>query len=201
MDFGYASKELFVQFLARINKELPGVTLAMFSTLKYVVAPNFEKFRGSWQAQYLGGFVVHSKAFDGINRDFPIGFLIWDASKKQVINSVTTKALNKDGLEVDEKIFSNRSSNTYLNEWIEKPLTNDELALPLSNAVSISTNPRLKKSCDEMIGYLYASNNDLQHAGQETVITSSIYTGGNGGGLYITEKIFGNQLSFFLFAV
>ena len=36
-----------------------------------------------------------------------------------------------------------------------------------------------------MIGYLYASNNDLQHAGQETLITSSIYTGGNGGGLYI----------------
>ena len=38
-----------------------------------------------------------------------------------------------------------------------------------------------------MIGYLYASNNDLQHAGQETLITSSIFTGGNGGGLYITQ--------------
>ena len=39
-----------------------------------------------------------------------------------------------------------------------------------------------------MLGFLYASNNDLQHAGQETCITSSIYTGGNGGGLYITSE-------------
>ena len=36
-----------------------------------------------------------------------------------------------------------------------------------------------------MVGFLYASNNDLQHAGQETLIASSIFTGGNGGGLYI----------------
>ena len=39
-----------------------------------------------------------------------------------------------------------------------------------------------------MIGYFYASNNDLQHAGQETLIASSIYTGGNGGGLYIIPE-------------
>ena len=39
-----------------------------------------------------------------------------------------------------------------------------------------------------MIGFLYAGNNDLQHAEQETIITSSIYTGGNSGGLYITSE-------------
>ncbi|MFN9320660.1 MAG: hypothetical protein ACK58Q_08755 [Chitinophagales bacterium] len=72
-EMGYASKELFVQFLARIAKEIPSATLAMFSTLKYVNAPNFEKFRGIWNAKYLGGFVVHSKAFDGLKGDFPIG--------------------------------------------------------------------------------------------------------------------------------
>lgn len=63
-DLGYAKRELFVQFLVRISKEIPTVTLAMFSTLKYVNAPNFEKFRESWNAEYLGGFIVHSKAFD-----------------------------------------------------------------------------------------------------------------------------------------
>lgn len=185
MDFGYASKELFVQFLTRIQKELPNATLAMFSTLKYVVAPNFEKFREGWEAQYLGGFVVHSKAFDGIKGDFPIGFLMWDTSKKVPISSIKTEALTKVGESVGEKVFANRAASTYLNKWITPPKTNDELALPLSNAFSISSNPRLKKSCDGMLGYFYASNNDLQHAGQETLITSSIYTGGNGGGVYI----------------
>ena len=63
-EMGYASKELFVQFLVRIAREIPTATLAMFSTLKYVNAPNFEKFRSTWSAKYLGGFVVHSKALD-----------------------------------------------------------------------------------------------------------------------------------------
>ncbi|WZB76966.1 hypothetical protein WJ972_17240 [Achromobacter insuavis] len=188
MDFGYASKELFVQFLTRIQKELPNATLAMFSTLKYVVAPNFEKFREHWEAQYLGGFAVHSKAFDGIKGDFPIGFLMWDTEKKQTITSIKTEALTKTGESVGEKVFANRSAATYLNKWITPPKTNDELALPLSNAFTISSNPRLKKSCNDMVGYLYASNNDLQHAGQETLITSSIYTGGNGGGFYINSE-------------
>lgn len=38
----------------------------MFSTLKYINAPNFEEFRKSWDSDYLGGFIVHSKAFDGL---------------------------------------------------------------------------------------------------------------------------------------
>jgi hypothetical protein len=160
----------------------------MFSTLKYVVAPNFEKFRQHWQAKYLGGFVVHSKAFDGIKGDFPIGFLLWDTSKPTPISRIETQVLSKDGQALGEKSFYNLASNTFLNAWIEKPETNEQLALPLSNAVTVSTNPRLKKSCDDMLGYLYASNNDLQHAGQETLITSSIYTGGNGGGSYLKPK-------------
>jgi hypothetical protein len=44
-DYGKATNELFTQFIARISKELPNVTLAMFSTLKYINAPNFEDFR------------------------------------------------------------------------------------------------------------------------------------------------------------
>ena len=72
--YGKASNELFTQFVVRIAKEIPNAVLAMFSTLKYVNAPNFEEFRLQWKAEYLGGFVVHSKAFDGIKGDFPIGF-------------------------------------------------------------------------------------------------------------------------------
>ena len=43
--YGKASNELFTQFLARIALEIPTATMAMFSTMKYVNAPNFEKFR------------------------------------------------------------------------------------------------------------------------------------------------------------
>ena len=193
-DMGYASKELFVQFLARIAKELPAATLAMFSTLKYVNAPNFEKFRNTWNAEYQDGFIVHSKAFDGLNGDFPIGYLIWktsqDANKKTPITEISVEVLDKKAQQIGQKKFYNLPNSTYLNAWMEKPELNDELALPLSNAIKVSSNPRLKKSCDHMVGYLYASNNDLQHAGMETCLTSSIFTGGNGGGAYIkTENL------------
>jgi len=191
-DVGYASKELFVQFLARIAKELPSATLAMFSKLKYVNAPNFAKFRSTWNAEYQGGFIVHSKAFDGLSGDFPIGFLIWktnqDAKKKIPITEISVEVLNRKAQRIGEKKFYNLPNTDYLNVWMTKPETNDAPALPLSNAIKVSSNPRLKKSCDHMIGYLYASNNDLQHAGQETLIASSIFTGGNGGGAYIREE-------------
>jgi len=54
--YGKASNELFTQFIVRISKEIPNATIAMFSTLKYVSAPNFEDFRKQWNAKYLGGF-------------------------------------------------------------------------------------------------------------------------------------------------
>ena len=191
-DIGYASKELFVQFLTRISTEIPTATLAMFSTLKYVNAPNFENFRRFWNAQFLDGFIVHSKAFDGLNGDFPIGFLIWNtnqkSNKKTPITEISVQVIDKDTKPIGEKSFYNISNSLYLNAWIKKPKTNENLALPLSNAIKISSNPRQKTSCDDMVGYLYASNNDLQHAGQETLIASSIFTGGNGGGAYITPE-------------
>ena len=75
--YGRCSNELFAQFITRIAAEAPGAIVATFSTLKYVNSQTFEKFRKEWPAKFLGGFVVHSKAFDGIKGDFPIGFLVW----------------------------------------------------------------------------------------------------------------------------
>ena len=49
-EFGKASNELFTQFVARIAKEIPNATLAMFSTLKYVNAQTMETFREKWKA-------------------------------------------------------------------------------------------------------------------------------------------------------
>jgi hypothetical protein len=191
-ELGYASKELFVQFMVRIAKEIPNATLAMFSTLKYVNAPNFEGFRQNWNAKYLGGFVVHSKAFDGLKGDFPIGFLIWKtnqlAKNKEPIDEITTEVLDKKGRPIGEKHFFNLPNKSFLNVWMKKSKTNNELALPLSNALSVSTNPRIKMSCDNMKGFLFAGNNDFQNASTGTLITSSIYTGRNGGGVYLDEK-------------
>ncbi len=184
-DYGKASNELFTQFLARIALEMPTATLAMFSTLKYVNAPNFEKFRTVWNAKYLGGFVVHNKAFDGLTGDFPIGFLCWQTHqntvKKTPITEISVEVLDKNAEPMGNKLFDNLPSNTFLNVWLERPKANKELVIPLKNALSPSiTAPRVKTWSDGAIAYMYCGVNDLQHAEQQTVIYSSVYGGGNG---------------------
>ncbi|MGO4196578.1 hypothetical protein AB4Z13_14540 [Rhizobium sp. YAF28] len=185
MNLGYASKELFVHFLIRVRQELPDATLAMFSKLKYVNAPNFEAFRRVWEAKYLGGFVVHSRAFE-LKGEFPIGFLIWDQSKKDLISDITANALDRAGTLIAEKTFAVHPASSFLNAWIVAPKARGELALPLSNAFTPSRNPRRKLWCEGALGYLFAGNNDLQNASTGTVLTSSIYTGRNGGGTFVT---------------
>ena len=188
MDLAYASKELFAQFMIRIRQELPNSTLAMFSTLKYVNAPNFEPFRRVWQATYLDGFLVHSRAFDGLNGDFPIGFMIWDQSQPEPICDIATVAIDRNGALFSEKTYAVRPISSLLNAWIAAPQARGDLALPLSNALTISRNPRRKLSCEGALGYLFAGNNDLQNAATGTCLTSSIYTGRNGGGSYVLPE-------------
>jgi hypothetical protein len=188
LNLGYASKELFTQFLVRIRHELPKAKLAMFSTLKYVNAPNFERFRRVWQATFIDGFVVHSRAFDGLDGDFPIGFLVWDTGKPLPISEIAVGAADRFGAFVGEKVYVARPTDTLLNLWMKKTPPDGGPALPLSNALKVSKNPRPKRELVEAVGYLYASNNDLQHSSIETLITSSIYTGGNGGGVYLTDE-------------
>lgn len=188
LNLGFASKELFVQFLIRIREELPTARLAMFSTLKYVNAPNFEAFRKIWQPKYLDGFVVHSRAFDSLEGNFPIGFLVWDQRSKAPMSEITVNALDRHGALVSEKTYLVRPNSKLLNAWIVAPPARGEVTIPLSNALTPSRNPRVKRTSTGAIGHLFASNNDMQNAGQGTLIASSIFTGRNGGGLFLLPE-------------
>jgi hypothetical protein len=187
-DLGYAARELFVQFLHRIMAELPTTTLAMFSKLKYVNAPNFEAFRARWRAEYLDGFVVHSKSFDGLKGNFPIGFLLWDLAKKKPSDAIHTIALDKAGDVVGEKTFYHKLPGLPLAEWIIRPRTNGKKAVPLKNALtptSSTKDVRGDKWAIDAIGSLIVFGNDLQHA-STTGLLSSGY--GNAGALFVTEQ-------------
>ncbi|MCX7299885.1 MAG: hypothetical protein NTX73_05825 [Rhodobacterales bacterium] len=129
-DHGYAARELFAQFLHRIVRELPRAKLAMFSTLKYVNAPNFTEFRRDWTAQYLDGFIVHSKAFDGLKGNFPIGFLVWDLAVDLPAQSIGVIALDKFGEVVGQHTFFREPPRPPLADWIIRPRSNRTPAVP-----------------------------------------------------------------------
>lgn len=176
--FGFAKRELFVQFLYRVAKEIPGATLAMFSKLKYVNAPNFAPFREFWHAEYLNGFVVPSKAFDGLKGEFPIGFLVWETGCGAFPESVSCEVLDRTGKAIGEKSFYSAPESKLLNNWPTRPKTNNEPAIPLKNAVSPATTTidvRGTKWSDGAIGSMFSNGNDVYHTGNGTAILSSGY--------------------------
>jgi predicted RNA methylase len=192
-DYGKASNELFVQFLVRVSIEIPTATIAMFSTMKYVVSSNFEKFREKWNAKYLGGFVVHNKAFEGLKGKFPIGFLLWDtdqkATTKMAITDISVDVLDKQANPIGEKSFYNLPSSRFLNGFLRRPKPNNEDVIALRNAVLPSTaRITATKWSDAAIAYMLCDSNDMQHAEQKTAIFSSVYRVGHDGGFYITSE-------------
>ena len=188
-EFGKASNELFTQFLARAYDELPNAKVALFSTLKYVNSQAFAGFRTAWHAKYLGGLAVHSRAFDGLKGDFPIGFLIWDTSKRLPINEAGVVALDRDGAVVGEKNFVNIENSRLLATWVPRPATNKSPAIPLKGAIlpaTVKADVRGKRWSDAAIGWLNCAGNDLQQSAKLTMMLSSGF--GSGRGYFVNSE-------------
>lgn len=127
---GKANNELFTQFFIRIYCEIEGAILASFSTLKYVNSTNFIKFRESFKAKFLKGFMVPADTFDNVKGNFPIGFLIWDMSKKEEIKKIKLDIFNENGNFLGKKMFYSYDKNKKLNEWYKNfYVKNNEIAI------------------------------------------------------------------------
>ena len=116
-ELGKASAELFAQFFMRIYKEIPSCTLAEFSTLKILQAPNFADFRDVFRAKFLNGFVVRANTFDNVDGQFPIGFMIWDLSNHQIIDKATLDILEKDNYCGSKDFIAYDNHYKWLNDW------------------------------------------------------------------------------------
>ncbi|EDP8373681.1 hypothetical protein G3L05_001046 [Campylobacter upsaliensis] len=118
---GKASNELFAQFFFRIYKEIPHCHLAAFSKLKYINSSNFVKFRETFQAKFLKGFIAPAYTFDNVKGNFPIGFLVWDLAQSQVIKNITLDIFNDSGAGLGKKRFYTTLDNKEsINKWIKR---------------------------------------------------------------------------------
>ncbi|EGK1210515.1 hypothetical protein K5H07_000640 [Campylobacter jejuni] len=114
---GKANNELFAQFFIRIYCEIEDCLMASFSTLKYVNSTNFIKFRENFKAKFLKGFMVPANTFDNVKGNFPIGFLIWDMSKKEEIKKIKLDVFNENGNFLGVKYFYNDKKES-INKWL-----------------------------------------------------------------------------------
>ncbi|EHQ1322961.1 hypothetical protein KQM43_000324 [Campylobacter upsaliensis] len=118
---GKASNELFAQFFFRIYKEIPHCILASFSTLKYVNASNFVKFREKFKAKFLKGFICPAYTFDNVKGNFPIGFLIWNLAQPQAIKNITLDIFDENRASLGKKRFyTTLDSKESINKWIKQ---------------------------------------------------------------------------------
>ncbi|MBR6034993.1 MAG: hypothetical protein IKP39_02945 [Paludibacteraceae bacterium] len=135
-----ANYELFAQFFMRIYQEIPGATLAEFSTLKILQAPNFVDFRNLFLARLEKMFLVPANTFDNVKGQFPIGFMIWNTQVKEHFTHITADVYDaKERLVGTKKIYAYSTEN-YINEWIKH-----------------------YKAKDNEIGVLHYRGNDFQH--------------------------------------
>ena len=189
-EWGKAGNELFTQFITRIAKELPEATIAMFSKMKHIASQTMLDFRNVWKAKYLGGFIVHSKSFDGLRGDFPIGFLIWKTGKTHYIfpEEISCEVLDKNTNPIGEKKFYNAPTEKYLTNWIVRPKSNKQDVIPLKNAIDPATatkDLRGTKWSNSALAYFWCNSNDLQQAEARTALFSSGFNGGHG--IYVNE--------------
>lgn len=200
--YGKASNDLYTQFVARIAEEMPNATLAMFSTLKYVSAPTLNEFRQNWGSYFLGGFVVHSQSFDGINGDFPIGFLVWQTDQKRnekiPVTKISVEVLDKEARPIGEKNFYTLTDDLLLTDWVNRPETNNIESVPLKNSIVPATatkDVRGTKWSDNAVAWLNCAGNDLQQASKLTMLLSSGF--GSGRGFFVNQENFWKSVVIF----
>ena len=115
-----ASKEIYALFFIRIYKEIPNCILASFSTLKIVQAGNFQSFRDIFLSKLEKLFLVPADTFDNVNGDFPIGFFVWNTSKKHKDKIVVSDVFdaNSKFLTTKEILFFDKNIKR-INDWID----------------------------------------------------------------------------------
>lgn len=119
-----ASKELYVQFLFRIYKELPGSYIANFSKIKTLQGNHYKEFRNVFLAKLEKLFIVPSYTFDNVKGRFPVGFFIWNTNIKSSFQNIFADVYNENGLFSQSKyLFAPENRN--IKDWLRNYNIND----------------------------------------------------------------------------
>lgn len=124
---GTGARELYIQFLYRIYTEIPDCVIGNFSTLKILIAQNFEKFRHVFLAKLQKLFVVPAYTFDNVNGEFPIGFFVWNTALKEAFAKIDADVYDAYGDSCGTKWIMR--INHFAIDWIKQFYDNTELPL------------------------------------------------------------------------
>ena len=192
---GEVSRELFSQFLYRIKYEFADkhAHLALFSTPKYIISTNDQKFRNDvFNFTYVRGFTFSSVNFDGTSRNvkFPVVMLIWNLSVRQKLEEqlIEVDVLNKDTQKEGRKIFKSENREHFLSKWLKRPPANN-IYPPFGSAIEVKENNKDKRDriADGFLASFMCKGNDFQNQSY-TAFLSGPYV--SAGALSVTSDNF-----------
>ncbi len=135
-----ASKELYVQFIYRIYKELPGCIISNFSKIKTLQGNHYGKFRNLFLAKLEKLFLVPADTFDNVKGKFPIGFFIWNTKEKSKFNDIFADVYNKHGNYFSSKyLFVPENKN--IKDWLRNyNVKNNRIAWLVRGSADVQNN-------------------------------------------------------------
>lgn len=173
---GETGRELFSQFLFRISEEFAGkpAYLGLFSTLKYLNAPNDEKLREqAFRYTAERGFLFSSENFAGSKGKFPVAFIVWNLAKEKPIEKqrLCLDVFNMQAEKVGVKKVETGAFKP-LSSWVKRP-KNTQVFPPFTGAFGIGEgNADVRdRVADGFLCSLMCCGNDFQHLNQTALFS------------------------------
>ena len=88
--------------------------------MKILQSSNFSDFRNFFRAKLEKFFLVPADTFDNVKGQFPIGFFIWDAAKKEIFKEEVGDIYNKNEIHIGTKTIFTYDNYKYINNWYSK---------------------------------------------------------------------------------
>jgi len=182
---GETSRELFSQFLWRINREFGErqAFLGMFSKIKYINAHNDQKMRERFfDYCFKRGFVFPAKAFHGTKGQFPVGFLVWDLSDRIPLTEQTIEVaiFDEDVDKIGQKTIPSIDRTNSLNSWVPRYRNTGGILPPFSSAFNTAFGHKdiRDRVTTDFLASCVSQGNDFQHQKYSALLSAPYASAG-----------------------
>lgn len=170
---GQASKELFIQFIFRVYKEIPSSFIATFSKVKTLQGKHYKEFRNEFLANLEKLFIVPSFTFDNVNGSFPIGFFIWNTKNKTKFSNIFSDVYNEYTEYIGKKHFY-IDGNKNIKDWLkEYKTTGNKIGWLVRGSADVQNNNVVFITLNPSKSVLDASN--ASEISPENIIENSVF--------------------------
>ena len=126
---GYAKRELFVQFLTRIDQEIRGCYIGKFSTPKDIVAPKLCALRDFLQPKILVMCFIPAWTFDNVKGPFPISFSVLNTGLRERFRECVADVYDTEAALVETKKLICYDGVKVINDWVAPFVNNTKQSI------------------------------------------------------------------------